>query len=209
MEIHIARFITPGIALSVTIASLKWFWQKRLKFKNLLFRPKLSLDISSKRIIFINKNKQEHHLPYFCLSVKNNSGKTLQKINTKQIKINESFYTDLIRNEIKNAQWWEQWSNCENDIYIMYKDNWDAISKDEYNFSMKAGVKKEFPMKLPKKAYSVLITRKHNSLLFFNKNKISVSLSINGKTYEYNINRLNTYEKYIIYLAHDNDEKPT
>lgn len=183
--------ISPGLLITI--------WNKAKAFfplmRNLLLRPKLSLNIKQKKIIFLTNDNKEHHHSCFCLLIKNNSKKVL-RINPNKIFINNERCPVMHYNTFNPP-----YKSCKNDICQMYTDRWREIVENDYTFEIKPYETKIFPSKPIKGASHLFIATKKQSLLFKAKTKLSVTIEINGNAYEYGINRISFYEKYINYLA--------
>lgn len=72
---------------------------------------------------------------------------------------------------------------------------------NQYQYVIEPYQTAEFPMHLMKEGCHIITYIKKNSLLFKEKNKINISLEINKRVFEYGINRVEVYERYINYSA--------
>jgi hypothetical protein len=182
----------------------KWLYLLLPRMKNLLLRPKLKLEIKNQRLVFIGDGNKEHHYPYLCLTLCNSS-KNDYHVNLNSLLINNELYTVLIQTEVNflklNPNNPSSWERCNCEIYNTYQRNWLEILQGNFDYEIKPFKKQIFPIK-PTNARSHCMTSvKKNSLLFFSKNKISITLEINQKIYEYGLNRKLCYEYLINYLA--------
>lgn len=150
------------------------------------------------------QNEKEFHYPYFCL-ILNNFTRIKHHLNLKKLKLNNESYQVIIQMEPNflkmNPANKDSWLDCKNNVYKIFKKNWLDITENKFTQPIDEFETLIFPMKLLKAASHWIIAIKKESLLFFPKNKISISLGINGKTYEYGIKRRMVYERYINYLA--------
>jgi hypothetical protein len=174
------------------------------KINNWLFRPKLKLDLKQKLVTFTSHDGKDHSYSYFCLIIENCSNKT-HSIKLKQIEINNCFYQTIIHGDTNfnklNPNNKDKWLDCKNDLYKIYSANWLEIIQNEFSYPLNKFKQLTFPMRLLSSTSRCITDYKNKSLLFFPKAKISITIGINGTFYEYGINRKDTYERCINYLA--------
>ena len=185
-------------------------WIKGLiqKARNYLFRPRLKLELKQQTVVFVSQDRIDHHYKYFCLMVSNCSRKN-HYINLRQLKINNESYQVIIQmepnfNKIRPGNN-ESWLDCKNEIYKLYSSNWLDICENRFTHPIQEFKTLIFPMKLLKAASHYVTGYKKFSYLFFPKSKINITIELNGKIYEYGLKRKDAYERYINYLAFNQD----
>ncbi|GEM_PF-2205711 len=195
------------IKLSLSIPIFKWINSSFFKLKNFISRPKVEIKVYIQPIVFI-ENNTEHHFHYLCLTIANNT-KNVLHLNPRNIRINNELYQVIIQGDTNfarlNPASTNKWDDCKNEVFKMYQSNWLDISTNRYLFTLNPFEQKIFPLKLIKSGSHIITNRKKESLLFFPKSKISVSLEINKKNHEYGLDRISVYETYINYLAFYSD----
>ncbi|MCL5261653.1 MAG: hypothetical protein M1561_08345 [Gammaproteobacteria bacterium] len=181
---------------------VKSFFTSLLPFKrkllNLFCRPSLRVELRPKVVVFkIPNNNNEHHIHYVSLLITNKS-KNEYIIPFHTIKIgNEPFYNanaGFYYNDILKSEW----ISCDSRSEERRKDNHLDILQGRYYITAKPHIGIIFPLSDALSAYS---SYKKNSLLFFPKNKISISLMINSKSYEYGLKRIEYLELYANHLS--------
>ena len=197
-------FAITKLPISVLILIIKASGLIFQRIKNLLFRPKLSFDLKPQRVMFKGDDDKEHLYPYLCLLI-NNFTNIDYHLNPKTIAINNERYIVMIQAENNfsrlNSATPNHWKECGSDIYPMYKNNWSKILEGNFYFTLTPYDTKIFPLKPIKSSSHVITAVKRKPLLFFHKSKVSITLEIDKKVYEYGICRKYCYERLINYLA--------
>lgn len=179
---------------------------KNIPFKiwNAISRPKLIIKFEVADFEFTDKNGQKsiYNFPFFSIS---NNKKSDIKINSS-LTINNSQYYGF--RDFYDKGLAIKISDYEEFLDKHYLENHLNISQRRSYINIKNGETKIFPFIRLGSALNCLTEqkgslffKKEKSLLFNNKDKISLTLNYNGKDYEYELSRKEVYEKYFNFLA--------
>ncbi len=179
--------------LKLLIKPLKICW-------NIISRPNISIKATNLRIKFSHidkEKKQNYYYPYVVLILKNKTDKPYS-LNLSNILISGDKYFSNGPNKMNSDEFLS-----ENNIINYYKEKHHQISQHQ-QLPIDLGPYVEQILPLNSKPNRILLYKKH-ALLFKANNKVVVSLEINGKLYDYGVDRQLLYEKYLNYLAFEQD----
>ena len=172
--------------------------------RNYTLRPNIKLRFEHRYIKFSFAEKEEIvEIPYisFC-----NQTKKDISINAKKIWINDESYSYLLQGDNVFLSYFNSKSSdfpeCDDGlIYKFYRDNWFYIQQSVACFSVPPKGKKIFPLKLIGAGISLLHRSKKKSILLFSRKKVSFTIQIDGKLYEYGLPHAILHSTYLRYLA--------
>jgi hypothetical protein len=166
-----------------------------------LCRPQLIIKYKTKSIKFTLPNNDTYVDDYFCIYVTNNSNKSLS-LNLRGLKINSNLYQASLQGDTNflrlNPASKEPFKACNNYIYMHYHKHWEEIHDGACTLKLDPGGRHIFP--LSRDGISNVEQRDINTLLFFDKKKVTVSINCNNRRYDYGLNRLEIYERLINHL---------
>lgn len=183
----------------------KYIKSGSLKIYNWVMRPKLVVDFRVENFEFTTSDNIPHHIQIPHIAVKNNKSNIIQ-IKANKISFNNTLYIQMhgseILRELYDTKGAKETKISKSEImYVYYKNNWLDITEGRALIEIEQGNTKIFPIMLLGAAISSLQQEKESSRLFLNSFKMSFTLHINGKNFEYGINRKYFYERYLNYLA--------
>lgn len=193
---------------SASIPILKRVWLTIKLFfprvQNLISRPKLSVEFKAGRFNFLTPENKQHLILIPHVAITNLKPKKI-RIRADQIYFNNTNYMNMWNGEILRALDKAQAKACNiNNIEIMhsyYQANWTEITEKRASITIEEEETKIFPIMPLGDAITNLTSKKKYSKLFFANKKITITININGKDYEYGFNRIKFYEDYFNYFA--------
>ncbi len=167
---------------------------------NYITRPKILVEL--KRRSFQFKSEDGEHVYEIPVITFHNKSKSEIKIKANKIWINNESYMCYAQSGNINPDADEKLANAYPSLVSkFYRDNWWDIMQGEMHLIVPPNTERLFPFKLIGSSLTHLNSSKKNSKLFFSKNKISFTVSIDGKIYEYGLNRETCHATYVNYLA--------
>ncbi len=175
---------------------------------NYVCRPKLHIEFKKgNHLTFTKAGKKDKYIEIPCLSIRNDTSKTLKIISSSVMLGNNKIPTgsgEIIRKLYEN-----RYTVKKNQSYqFMYEhynienEHTDIIAGRTF-FSIESGHTAMFPLACfgtgPTGSFCIKSFPKKSLLIPF-ENKISISLNIDGKDREYAISKLSVYETYINYI---------
>lgn len=193
---------TAWPVLKAMVATLKSFLPMLL---NLICRPKLLVSLKMRTVMFKSQDGKEPCIEdYPCLLLANQKNSKVL-IKPGSLKINNESYLAVIQSDENFLRLGQNsknpWLGCDNEMYAFYKQNWRKISEGDLPVPADQGYELVFPLRLLKGKINLLLSDKKNSLLFLHRKKISITINVNGREFEYGLDKMESYKLYLNYLA--------
>jgi len=197
------------ITISIPLfAIIVYFYKKVPSLINYICRPRrLHIEFKNENITFTKISESDRWIEIPCIKIKNDTSKTLNIISNSVMLGNNRIPTG--GGEIMCKLYAEGYVVKKNRNYhFMYEHyNIDNEHKDivtgQTTFSMSPGDTTLFPYAYlgsgPTGSFCMKSFPK-KSLLIPSKNKVSISLKINGKDHEYGLNKLSIYEVHMNFI---------
>jgi len=169
---------------------------------NLIFRPKIKLDIRNHNIV-VCKRDVDSHVSYPCVFMTFPQDVDVQ---ISSIKINnETLMCMLSRNEIfsKQGQGSKNQVIIKNNIIMPFiSENWLDLCQQGRILTFKAHKTEVFPLIVNKSMSHWVFSVKENPKVFRPKSKVVVSLDVNGHSYDYGLPLMKCSKVIIDNLVH-------
>jgi hypothetical protein len=181
-----AKMVDVKISVSLIISAIKWVWNIIPTLKNYALRPKADLTIKNHIIVIKDKNDAEHHINYPCLLL---SFQKDVRIDLRSIKLNNETLHCLLSSDPNFLNQKESSQNkitiTNNRIMPLISENWLILCQQACYFDIKRLEQEAFPLFIKQGKSHFLFNHKKDSRIFSPKNKLIISMCIEGKTYEY------------------------
>lgn len=200
MEIHIST-ATAFALVSKAFNAIKSIYPKTCNYYQ---RPNLFISIRQHPVEFTLESGEISLNHYLCIIIENRTDKDIF-INPNAMRVNNESYIISAQADINflrlNPQSKPHITLCDNGVYNYLHDNWVKVCSGTGRLTIKPAEPEVFPI-LPLESFSHSIcAHKKEPKLFFPKSKVIITLEMNGKSYEYGLNRIGFYEKCINFLA--------
>ncbi len=166
-------------------------------------RPKAKIDIRNQNIIVKDGSNVESHISYPCIRI---SFEKDAKIDVGSIKINNESLACMLScdpNHLRqNKGSKEPYTIINNRIMPFVYDNWSKLTQQKTClFEIESHEQEVFPLYIKKEMSHSIFSPKKNSLVFFPKKKLILSLNIDGVDYEYGLDLIDSCKVIINNLA--------
>ena len=165
-------------------------------------RPKCKIEIKHQYIVIKNGDNVESHVSYPCILL---SFKKDMRIDVRSIKLNNETLNGLLSSDPNFLKQQEGSTNkitiTNNKIMTFISKNWFEIHQKACFFDIRKFEQEVLPLFLEKGNSHFLFNHKKDPRVFSSKEKLVISLCIDGKTYEYALPILDVCKVVINNLA--------
>ena len=186
-------------AISFSKSTIPILWKFWPKIANLLFRPKLKVDVKIENFNFIN-DVRKSSVPILHIYVKNLESEALWLNLGKTFFYRERIFTTALLNDLDTE---ELIPSLPKNTHLMseyYRENRSEIHKNNFPFKIEERETAIFPFMPMGTAITNFIGQRKSHRLFLDQMSFSIELD-SGKTYEYGINPKKFYKNWLNYIA--------